>query len=274
MAGCYDPVMTNNAAKDDVSFKIGKAIRASRIACRWTQRELADRLDTTQSEISRLETGARGHLDVRLVSEAFTVLGIRMTLDGATIGVAGRHEQRDLVHARCSAFGAGRLTTDRWDVRHEVEVGSGRYRGWIDLLAYRAADRAMLSAEFKTELDDLGRIQRTMGWYEREAWTAARTLGWHPQTARSALLVLCSADNDARIQANRSMLLRSFPGRAADMEAWLADSAAPSGAWPGIAMIDPRSRRSAWLRPSMSDGRRSAAPYANYRAAAEAFRRN
>ncbi|MEO5940246.1 MAG: hypothetical protein ABIQ76_05100 [Candidatus Limnocylindrales bacterium] len=163
---------------------------------------------------------------------------------------------------------------DGWDVRHEVEIGSSRYRGWIDLLAYRVVDRALLSIEFKTEVDDLGRIQRTMGWYEREAWTAARQLGWRPRSARSALLVLCSAENDARIQANRSMLLRSFPGRAAEMGAWFADSAAPIGAWPGIAMIDPRSRRSAWLRPSMSDGRRSAAPYSDYRAAALAMRRN
>jgi hypothetical protein len=38
-------------------------------------------------------------------------------------------------------------------------------------------------------------------------------------------------------------------------------------------MIDPRSRRIDWLRATISDGRRSTAPYENDRAAADALRR-
>jgi hypothetical protein len=199
------------------------------------------------------------------------LLGIRMQLDGDTIGLAGRREQRDLVHAKCCGHVSRRLGALGWDVRQEVEVGSGRYRGWIDVLAYRPRDRCVLSGEVKTEIDDLGRIQRTIAWYEREAWDAARQLGWRPKTVTSALLILCSTENDARVRANREILDQAFPVRARELQLWLTEPGAAVAPRRGLAMVDPRTRRSDWLRPATSDGRRSRAPYADYRAAAAAL---
>ena len=256
----------------DIGGEIGAAIRSSRTDIGWSQRELAERLGTTQSEISRLETAARCHLDTRLASMALELLGIRIQFDGATLGLAGRREQRDFVHARCCGHVARRLGGLGWEVRQEVEVGTGRYRGWIDVLAYRAVDRSLLCGEIKTEIDDLGRIQRTLTWYEREAWNAARSFGWRPRKVVSALLILCSTENDARVTSNRELLAQTFPVRARELHSWLA---APGTTFPtrSLAMIDPRTRRIEWLRPSTSDGRRSRAPYADYRAAAGALRR-
>jgi transcriptional regulator with XRE-family HTH domain len=194
----------------DIGRQIGAVIRASRLEHGWSQRELAERLGTTQSEISRLESGFRRHLDVRLASAALALLGIRMHLDGATLGLAGRREQRDLVHSRCCGHVARRLGGLGWEVRQEIVVGTGRYRGWIDVLAYRASDRCLLSVEVKTEIDDLGRIQRTLTWYERESWDAARRFGWRPKTVSSALLILCSTENDARVRSNRELLRQPF----------------------------------------------------------------
>lgn len=256
----------------DIGKQIGTSIKDARESIGWPQRELARRLATNQSKIQRLESGFAQHLDARLASAAFGVLGIRMSLDNATAGLAQRREQRDFVHARCCGHVAHRLPASGWEVLQEVEIGSGRYRGWIDLLAFRAADRCLLCIEVKTELDDLGRIQRIMGWYEREAWAAARRAGWRPAMVRSVLVVLMSAENDARIQANRSMLLGAFPGRPADLGPWVADSTAKLPPWPAMALVDPRSRRTDWLRPSRTDGRRSPAPYADYRDAAGALR--
>jgi hypothetical protein len=187
------------------------------------------------------------------------------------LGLAGRREQRDLVHARCCGHSARRLGRFGWEVQQEVEIGTGRYRGWIDILAYRAIDRSLFCAEIKTEIDDVGRIQRTLTWYEREAWVAAQRFGWRPRQVCSALLVLCSTENDARVRSNRTILEQAFPARARDLGPWLAT---PGLAVPrkALAMIDPRSLRSDWLRPTMSDGRRSPARYADYRAAAAAMR--
>jgi transcriptional regulator with XRE-family HTH domain len=260
------------AAGDDLALLIGNSIRSARLAARWTQAELARRLGTTQSAISRLETGAGSCLDVRLATAAFRALGIRMSVDAATLGLVGRREQNDFVHARCADHVARHFVAAGWDVRLEVEIGSDRYRGWIDLLAYRTVDRSLFCGELKTEIDDLGRIQRTLAWYERESWDAARRIGWRPRSVTSGLLVLCTSENDARVSANAHLLDQIFPGRARDLSAWL--SSAGNGPRPSsLAMIDPRSRRIEWLRATKSDGRRSPAPYENYRVAAEALRR-
>jgi len=166
-----------------------------------------------------------------------------------------------------------RQWTDRSVAEHpDQELHAGTACGWIDLLAFRAIDRALFCGEIKTELDDLGRIQRTVSWYEREAWEAARRMGWRPRSITIGLLVLCSSENDARVVANAQLLDRAFPGRARDLGAWLTTAGAKSRP-SSLAMIDPRSRRIDWLRATISDGRRSTAPYENDRAAADALRR-
>ena len=255
----------------DLSRRVGDAVRSTRLAAGWTQRELARRLGTYHVAVVRIEAGPRSAADLRLASAAFELLGIRLAIDSATIGLVGRREQRDFVHARCESYSAGRLRPDGWDVRLEVEVGEGRYRGWIDLLAFHPVARAVLCGELKTELDDIGRIQRTLGWYQREAWAAARRAGWRPRSVSAALLVLSTTESDARIRANRDLLREAFPTRAADLAKWIRTPSG-DGLPSALAMIDPRSRRIDWLRPTESDGRRSPAPYADYRAAAIALK--
>lgn len=260
------------ATDDDLARLIGHAIRSARFIARWTQAELARRLGVTQSAISRLETGASSCLDVRLASAAFRLLGIRLSVDAATPGLVRRHEQNDFVHARCAAYAARHLQKAGWDVRLEIEIGRDRYRGWIDLLAFRAADRSLFCAELKTELDDVGRIQRTLAWYERSAGDAARRLGWRPRSIATGLLVLASAENDLRIRRNAELLAREFPTRSRELASWFVTPAL-STPRPSLALIDPRSRRADWLRSTTLEGRRSPAPYADYRAAAEALKR-
>jgi hypothetical protein len=218
--------------------------------------------------ISRLETARTDCIDAELASRAMTTLGIRVTFDGRTLGLAGRREQRDVVHAACSAYVARRLREAGWEVAVEVEVGDGRSRGWIDILAYRASDRTLLVIEIKTEVHDAGSLLRTVGWYRREAWTAGRRLGWRPARLAAGLILLASAANDESVRRQLGLLSEAFPGGAPEF-ARLVEAPAgtiPSGA---IAMIDPRSRRAEWLRSTRPHGRRAAAPYATYRDAAE-----
>ncbi|MBA2720867.1 MAG: helix-turn-helix transcriptional regulator [Chloroflexi bacterium] len=260
------------ATDDDLARLIGNAIRTARVTARWTQAELARRLGVTQSAVSRLETGASSSLDVGLASAAFRLMGIRVSVDAATPGLVRRREQNDFVHARCVVYAARHLQNDGWDTRLEIEVGRDRYRGWIDLLAYRAADRSLFCAELKTELDDVGRIQRTLAWYGRSAGDAARRLGWRPRSIATGLLVLASAENDLRISRNVELFAREFPTRSRELATWFATSGM-STPRTSLAMIDPRSRRAAWLRSTTVDGRRSPAAYADYGAAAEALKR-
>jgi hypothetical protein len=92
-------------------------------------------------------------------------------------------------------------------------------------------------------------------------------LGWSPRRLASGLILLITSENDELVAANREILGQAFPASAAAIARWLRDPTAPLPAR-GIAMIDPRSRRREWLRPTRSHGRRTGAPYRNYAHAA------
>ena len=244
-----------DAPRDTLAGFLGWAVRASRIEAGWTQAELARRVGWTQSAISRFERGRIEHVDLEQLARLLDELGIRLRLDRDTLGLANRRDQRDIIHARLAGYVGRRLGRAGWTVRHEVEVGEGRGRGWIDLLAYREGDRSLLCVEIKGDLDDLGRVQRTLGWYQREAWTAARAIGWRPARVTSAVVALRSAANDRTCQANSELIRQVFTGSASALQAWLDSATAPLPA-PVIAFADPRSRSRSWLLGSNPPGRR------------------
>jgi transcriptional regulator with XRE-family HTH domain len=241
---------------------LGRVIATARQEHRWSQRELARRLGVSQSAAARLELGRLRWIDVDLATRALRELGIRPTADRQTLGLAGRREQADLLHATSLGTLARLLETNGWQPRLEVEIGSGRMRGWIDLLAFRDADRSLLLVEYKTQIRDAGGIQRTTSWYAREAEFAARRIGWRPRQAALALILLASAENDAAVIANRALLHGGFPGSTNDLSTWL-QRPGPAPA-PSMAMFDPRRRRSLSLIATRSEGRRSAPPYVDY----------
>jgi hypothetical protein len=119
----------------------------------------------------------------------------------------------------------------------------------------------MLVIEIKTEIRDLGQIERSLGWYEREAWAAARRIGWQPSRVIGCLLLLATEANDARVLANRASIQTGFPLRARDLAPIVAGEVVPQEHGRAIAMVDPRSRRRAWCTALRLDGRRSASPY-------------
>jgi hypothetical protein len=123
-------------------------------------------------------------------------MGARLAVDVSAPFLPDREPQRDTAHAHCSAYAAIRLKRSGWETAGEVEVGGDRSRGWIDLLAYHPQHRLLLVIEIKTEIRDLGAIERSLGWYEREAWAAARRLGWRPRQIVGCLFLL--GDRDER----------------------------------------------------------------------------
>jgi transcriptional regulator with XRE-family HTH domain len=251
----------------DLQLQIASTIRTARMALGWSQRELARRIGSNQSAIRRLESSTTRLLDVALASAAMTMLGIVVSLDGNGPAIAVRMEQRDAVHARCVAYVVRRLEREGWLVAIEVEIGSGRFRGWVDVLAYHPTHRALLVIEVKTVLDDVGRLLRTLGWYTRSSREAAVARGWRPLRITRLVAVLASDEADARIGANRDLIGRELPGDADAMLTWIGD---PAGSVPRgtAALIDPLSRRARWLVRPRGIGRRSRAPYRDYRDAA------
>jgi hypothetical protein len=213
--------------------------------------------------VSRLESGQLRDVTLGTLSQLLDTLGVRAEIRATAPFLVDPPGQRDAAHARCSASIRRRLETMGWIVAQEVEVIAPSARGWIDVLAYRPGTRDLLLIEVKTEIRDVGMIQRSMAWYEREAFAAARRLGWRPMRLASAVVLLESEANDVAVKAYRDLLRQWLPTRAATLTMWLADPAARAPGR-GLAMIDPTSHRRAWLRPTRDDGRRSAARYADY----------
>ncbi len=244
---------------------LGEGVAEIRAAMRWSQRELSRRSGVPQSMISRIERSKLKDLPLATVAGLLEAMGGRLRVEVDPPFLGDRRGQLDPAHARMSGYLARRLEADGWQVATEVEVGGDRSRGWIDLLAFNPATRLLLVIEVKTEIHDLGQIDRSLSWYEREAWAAARRLGWRSATVTGCLLLLMTQQNDAAVRFNRESLGRLFPARAPVLLTIVEGTASilPRGTR-ALAMVDPRSKRRAWIRPTADDGRRAAAPYLDY----------
>jgi transcriptional regulator with XRE-family HTH domain len=239
--------------------------RTTRVRLRMTQQQVADAVGVSRSHIAKIE-GGRANPSMELVDRIGVALDLELDLIARPPTLIGVSGQRDLVHARCVGHVEGRLRTAGWLTAREVEVIHARSHGWIDLIAFdRAATLAIV--EVKTRLDDIGAIERQIGWYERSAFDIARRLGWRPQRVVSWLLILASEEVEATLRANRELMARAFPIRARAMSEVLAGDK-PGSAGRGLALIDPRTKRRSWMIPSRLDGRRSRVPYRTYADAA------
>jgi len=230
-----------------------------------TQRELAGSVGVSRSHIAGIEIG-RVNPSLDLVWRISDRLGIDLELVSTPPIVIGtRHG--DLVHARCSGYVDARLRGDGWLTRRELELAQDRSHGWIDLLAFEPRSRTLVIVEIKTRLDDVGAIERQLGWYERHAVEMARSIGWRPTRALSWLILLASDEVENAIRIHRGILSRAFPDRAPAMRHVVLDGGAAARRR-GLALVDATSRRRDWLITTRSDGRRSASPYQDYADAA------
>ncbi|MCI0581768.1 MAG: helix-turn-helix domain-containing protein [Chloroflexi bacterium] len=252
------------APRQEPVSAVGKAVRDLRTAIGWSQRELARRAGVSQSMVCVVERGSAPDLTFSTAAALVGALGGRLVIDVDAPYLGDRERQRDPAHAMLSGHVVGRLRRAGWHVRTEVEIGGDRSRGWIDVLAVHPASGVMLIIEIKTEIRDLGQIERSLGWYEREAWAAARRMGWQPSRAIGCLLLLATEANDARVVANRVSIQAGFPLRARDLGPIVAGETVSGRQGRAIAMVDPRSRRRAWCGALRLDGRRSPAPYLDY----------
>jgi transcriptional regulator with XRE-family HTH domain len=227
-----------------------------------TQQQLAVAVGVTRGYIANIERG-RGNPSLELVDRIAVALELEIELVARSPLVIGADGQRDLVHARCSGYVDRRLRAAGWLTAREVEIIQGRSHGWIDLLAFDPKTGTLLVIEIKTRLDDLGAIERQLGWYERSSFGVARRSGWRPRRTIGWLLVLASDEVEAVVRSNRELMAQAFPTRARAMADLLIDPEMRAGPR-GMALIDPTTKRRAWLAPSRVDGRRSRAPFTDY----------
>jgi len=266
------PANTIALGQSSTASLLSDLVRESRSVIGWTQRELATRAKTSQASIWRIETGHAETVEVAILERVLVALGLRARLELDGRHLDDRRRQQDPVHARVTGHVARRIEPGGWQTATEVLIGDGAPRGWIDLLAFRPADRALLVEETKGDIPDLGALQRSLSFYEREAWAAARQLGWRPVRVVVLVVALDSAAIAGRLAANRELVSRAFPARVADTAAWIASPDAPPPRGWTLGTCDPASRARIWLRPTMLGTRRRPPAYADYADAARRLR--
>ena len=239
--------------------------RSTRLDLDITQQQLADAVGISRAYVARLE-GGRANPSLEVVDRIGSALGVAFELTGRSPILWDGPRTRDAVHARCSAYVHRRLLADGLLVAREVQIRDGRGVGWIDLLAFDPRTGSLLIVEVKTSIDDIGRLERQVGWYERLAMAAARDRGWSPRSMSTWVLLLATDQNDAAVTTHADLFRHAFPLRAVSMRDPAAVAAAPGGR--ALALIDPARRRHDWLISLHADGRRSPLPYRD-RAAAE-----
>ncbi len=245
-----------------------------------TQSSLASSSGISPQMVAAIES-AGANPSVGVVMSVLDQLGLDLELivrERAVVLTATPRRQ-DAGHSMCSGHVQRRISAlPGWELRREVRIDSGRYHGWIDLLAFHAESGTLVIIEIKTRFDDLGALERTLDWYVREAAGAARRFGWHTRRIVPWVLALATDEVETSMRTDRTVIDAAFPGRAGAMDELLADPgalvstpersasslAAPVAMPPSIALIDPRSRRRTWLIRSRLDGRRSPAPYRDY----------
>jgi hypothetical protein len=215
--------------------------------------------------VSAVEAGAAGRLALDTSLRILEALGVEVRMQLESPVVRGRSRRRDAVHAWIAGRVGERLRRVGWEVVDEAEIGSGRIRGYIDLLAHRHSDGAVVVVEVKTEIRDLGAIIRTLRWYAKEAPAAARRLGWRPRRVAVALVVLDSKAVEDELHATTDVARGAFPADPLVLGEWLIDPSANAPTGFAVGFVDPASHRRAWLRRGRLHGRRAAAAYVDYR---------
>jgi transcriptional regulator with XRE-family HTH domain len=241
---------------------IATAIVQARRARGWSQHRLARKSGLSQSLVSLIERCGVPELPVPTAVRVLRALDIEFDL--RLVPPLAFDRPRDAAHARCIAYVARRLERYGFIVATEVGIGGQGWTGAIDVLAYHPIAHVLLVVEVKTEIHDLGALERQIRRYERASWAAARSLGWRPRAATGILLLLATDENDRRLAAGRAWFERVFSLHRREVLAFLEDpERPPARERRGLAMIDPRSRRVRWLLPTWIDGRRTPAPYPN-----------
>lgn len=244
-----------------IRARLGAAVRDARRDRGWSQAFLATSASVSQPLVSIIESGRVG-ASIESLWNVARALDAELLIELRPPRVIGRTDQQDPAHARCVAAYRRTFEDAGLACAVEREIVDGRMRGWIDLLGFDVESRRLVLAEIKTEIRDVGGLERQVGWYVRACMGAARDLGWQPKKIVVVVALLASAAKDAAVLANGQAFGQAFPMRGAALSAALF-AGGPVAGW-GLTMVDPRRRGARAIQGLRVDGRRSDAPYRDY----------
>jgi transcriptional regulator with XRE-family HTH domain len=201
--------------------RVGLSIRALRRRRGWTQEQLAERANLSQSAVSRLERGDGLRLTVRTIQRIAESLGARASLRLFWQGEA-LDRLLDAAHAGLVDQVVELLRREGWEVIAEATFNVFGERGSVDVLAFNPRFGALLIVEVKSVVPDMQDMLAGLDRKTRLGPEIAVARGWRVKTV-SRLLVL-PEDRTARrrISEHASTIGSVLPMRTVAVRRWLA----------------------------------------------------
>lgn len=216
-------------------MRFGLAVRALRRRHGWTQEELGEKSETSQSAVSRCERGDAGLLACRTLVSIAEALGAKATL---RVHWQGEELDRllDAAHAGLVDQVVRILTAAGWDVLPEATFSIYGARGSIDVLAYHAATGSLLVVEVKSAVPDMQGMLSTLDRKVRLAPRIAAERGWKVNSVSRLLVVSEDRTSRRRLDDHAATVNQLMPLRTAAMRRWIGN---PIGAVGGVLFLPP-----------------------------------
>lgn len=200
-----------------------RALRAIRRRKRWSQRQLSQKLDISQSEMSRWERAALEECSVAEVERWATALNAHLALE---LRVDGERPLTDARHAAVQTWVVNLLRSTGWIVEAETSFNHFGDRGRVDVLAYHPVLRILLVIEIKSRLDDAQELLGRLDIKRRIAPKIGAERGW-PVAAIVPVIVFGENRSTRRRLSAHEALFATYDLRARAATAWLRHPAQP-----------------------------------------------
>lgn len=222
--------------------RVGRLVRAARIKKRWRQSDVEAACGIDQTTVSRIEIGRLDGVTLRSIRTVANCVGVRLELQ-PRMTAAEVTRLLDAGHARLADSVVALLRAGGWTVIVEYTFSHYGERGSVDIVAWRAATRALLIVEIKTRLLD---VQELLSTLDRKCRLVPQLLaqerGWIPTVVGRVVVVEDAAAARRVVRSHAATFDVALPARAWRVRSWIAD---PQGALAGI-----------WFQSSTPRGRR------------------
>jgi transcriptional regulator with XRE-family HTH domain len=233
-----------DALMDDI--RAGRLLRALRLRSRLTQKHLGARVGLSQQEISQIERGHLGAVQVRTVRTAFR--GVEASIEWDLRWRGGALDRLlDERHAALVGAITELLTIAGWEVVPELTYNVYGERGSIDLVAWHPESATLLIVEVKTELTS---IEATLRKHDEKVRlgpeVVAKRFDWRPRSVARLLVLPDQRTARRRVERADAVLRRSYPVRGWSARRWLKN---PIGAADGLIFLSSTTPRGWRQRP-------------------------
>ncbi len=223
-------------------LSFGIAVHDTRLARRWSVRELARRADVSAGMVYRIESGAPASTDT--AQRIAAALGRRAEL--TLVDPRRRDDPRpslsaDPVHSAMGELEAGHLRAMGYRVGIDEPYQHFQFAGRADVVAWHLERRAILHIENRTRFPD---VQQMAGAYNAKraylAASLAERLGvrhWSSQT--HVLVVLWSAEALHAIRLRTDTFRSLCPDEPAAWRAWWDGQPPSAGHSSTLVVLDP-----------------------------------